>query len=39
MPDELMGRGCCNLGNAESVRPVVAVRSLHGVRIGEAPDT
>ena len=24
MPDELMGRGCCNLGNAESVRPVVS---------------
>lgn len=24
MQDELMSRGCCNVGNAESVRPVVS---------------
>jgi hypothetical protein len=32
MLDGLMSRGCCNLGNAESVRPIVAVPSLRGVR-------
>ena len=46
MPEELMGRGCCNLGNAESVRPVVSrpkatwcKRLEDLVWNSEAPDT